>query len=193
VNRQVNARGPELRSRRLLLRRWRDSDRAPFAALNADPEVMEFFASPLTRRESDTVVERIEAEFERRGYGLWALEVAATGEFIGFTGITWQSFEAHFTPAVEIGWRLPRHAWGQGFATEAARRTLAFAFEVIGLEEVVSMTATGNQRSRAVMRRLGMIRDAADDFDHPRVHETSPLRRHVLYRLSSQRWLEALR
>jgi ribosomal-protein-alanine N-acetyltransferase len=185
--------GPELRSPRLILRRWRESDRAPFAELNADPEVMEFFAARLTRRESDALVERIEAEFERRGYGLWALEVAATGQFIGFTGITWQSFEAHFTPAVEIGWRLPRHAWGQGFATEAARRTLAFAFEVVRLEEVVSMTATTNRRSQAVMRRLGMTHDPADDFDHPRVSQTSPLRRHVLYRLPSHRWLETLR
>src|SRR3979411_1153709 len=170
--------GTELRSPRLILRRWRESDRAPFAELNADPEVMEFFAERLTRRESDALVERIEAELERRGYGLWALEVAATGQFIGFTGITWQSFEAHFTPAVEIGWRLPRHAWGQGFATEAARRTLAFAFEVVGVEEVVSMTATTNRRSQAVMRRLGMTRDPAEDFDPPRVSETSPLRRH---------------
>jgi RimJ/RimL family protein N-acetyltransferase len=180
--------GPELRSPRLLLRRWRDRDREPLAALNADPEVMRFMPARLSRRESNALLERIEADFDERGYGLWALEVAATGQFVGFTGLTLQSFEAEFTPAVEVGWRLSRSAWGQGFATEAARRALAFAFDVLALEEIVSMTATMNERSMAVMRRLGMTRDPLDDFDHPRVPEPSRLRRHVLYRMPAERW-----
>jgi RimJ/RimL family protein N-acetyltransferase len=174
----------------LLLRRWRDSDRAPFASLNADPQVMEFFEAPLTRQESDALVERIEADFEQLGYGLWALEVRATGQFIGFTGLSVPTFEAHFTPAVEIGWRLLRSAWGQGFATEAARQALAFAFDVVQLEEIVSFTTSAHERSQAVMRRLGMTRNPADDFDHPRLPEGSRLRRHVLYRMPSHRWPE---
>jgi len=168
---------------RLIMRRWRESDREPFAAMNADPEVMEHFPSPLNRAESDALVDRIEWGFGERGYGLWALEVRETGAFIGFAGLILQTFEAPFTPAVEVGWRLARHAWGHGYATEAGARALEHGFTEAGLEEIVSMTAVGNVRSRAVMERLGMTRDPADDFAHSRLPEAHPLRPHVLYRL----------
>jgi RimJ/RimL family protein N-acetyltransferase len=174
-----------LETGRLLLRRWRPSDRAPFAALNADPEVMEHFPARLTRAESDAAVDRIEAGFDEHGFGLWAVEVKATGEFIGFTGLSVPSFEAHFTPAVEIGWRLARPAWGHGYASEAARRALAAGFSDYGLAEVVSFTSVGNVRSQAVMRRIGMTHDPADDFGHPRIAPDDRLHRHVLWRITA--------
>ena len=170
----------ELRTERLLLRGWRESDLEPFAALNADPQVMRYFPAPLSREESDALAARISASLAERSWGLWALE--RDGVFIGFTGLAVPRFEAHFTPAVEIGWRLARSAWGSGYATEAASTVLRFAFEDLGLEEVVSFTAVQNRRSRAVMERLGMVRDEAGDFDHPALPAASPLRRHVLYR-----------
>jgi ribosomal-protein-alanine N-acetyltransferase len=136
----------QLRTDRLVLRRWRDSDRDPFAALNADLEVMEYFPAPLTRAESDTMIDRVEAHFDERGFGLWALEVARTAEFIGFTGLATPRFPAPFMPAVEIGWRLARSAWGRGYASEAAHRTLRFGFDDLGLPEIVSFTAAGNLR-----------------------------------------------
>jgi RimJ/RimL family protein N-acetyltransferase len=172
----------ELSTPRLLLRRWRAGDREPFAALNADPEVMEHFPALLSREQSDRLVERIEAEFERRGHGLWALETRASGEFVGFTGLAAVPFEADFTPAVEVGWRLARPAWGHGYATEAGRAALAFGFDRLGLDEIVSFAVPGNARSRAVMERIGMERDPAGDFDHPSLPAGSPLSRHVLYR-----------
>lgn len=173
----------QLRTERLLMRRWQPSDRAEFAALNADPEVMAHFPAPLDRAASDAFVDRIEAGFEANGFGLWALQRLDTGEFLGFTGLSVPGFQAHFTPAVEVGWRLCRPAWGHGFATEAARRALRAGFENFGLTEVVSFTATGNTASRAVMRRLGMVRDPAEDFDHPALPAGDRLRRHVLYRI----------
>jgi RimJ/RimL family protein N-acetyltransferase len=176
---------PSLTTPRLKLRGWRESDREPFAAINADPEVMEHFPGPLTRRQSDELVERIEAGFAENGFWLWAVEVGASGEFIGFTGLAGPGFEAHFTPAVEIGWRLARSAWGHGYATEAARAALAFGFEEVGLDEIVSFTTVANRRSRAVMERLGMSRDPGDDFDHPGLPPGHPQRPHVLYRLES--------
>jgi ribosomal-protein-alanine N-acetyltransferase len=175
---------PELRTDRLLLRRWRGADRRPFAILNADPEVMAHFPEPMMRAASDQMVDRIEAAFDRDGFGLWAVEVVATGRFIGFAGMNEVGFTAHFTPAVEVGWRLAREAWGHGYATEAARAALGFGFDTVGLAEVVSFTSTTNTRSQAVMRRLGMTHDPADDFDHPRLPEGHRLRRHVLYRLT---------
>lgn len=175
-----------LETERLRLRRWRDDDRAPFAALNADPEVMEHFVTALTREESDGFVDRIEAQFDEHGYGLWAVEVKANGTFIGFTGLAVQTFPAHFTPAVEVGWRLARSAWGHGYASEAARASLAVGWDA-GLTEVVSITSTHNLRSQAVMQRIGMTRDPADDFDHPGVPEGHRLLRHVLYRITSDR------
>ena len=142
--------------------------------MNADPEVMEYFPAPLDRRESDGLIEQIEAGFERDGFGLWALEVLASGEFIGFAGLASPRLEAHFTPAVEVGWRLARGAWGQGYATEAGRAAIAFGFGERGLEEIVSFTSATNARSRAVMERLGMTHDPGDDFDHPRPARRQP-------------------
>jgi RimJ/RimL family protein N-acetyltransferase len=177
-----------LRTDRLLLRWWRADDRPAFARMNADPEVMEFFVAPMTREESDAFVDRIEAGFAERGFGVWAVEEIGTGAFIGFAGLIHQTFEADFTPAFEIGYRFARHAWGRGYATEAAREAVRFGFESAGLAEIVSMTAVGNTRSRAVMEKLGMTHDPHDDFDHPRVPDGHPLKRHVLYRLSRERW-----
>lgn len=168
---------------RLVLRRWRDSDLAPFAAMNADPEVMRWFPSTHSREESDASVARFEAQFERAGYGLWALERRDTGEFIGFTGLSDVPYETHFTPAVEIGWRLAREQWGQGFATEAATAARDAAFGELGIPALVSFTAVQNEPSRAVMRRIGMWHDAAGDFDHPRLATDCHVLRHVLYRL----------
>jgi RimJ/RimL family protein N-acetyltransferase len=179
---------PLLKTNRLLLRRWQVSDREIFAAMNTDPEVMEHFTATLTRDESDALIDRIEAGFEERGFGLWAVEIAGTGQFIGFTGLSVPRFEARFTPAVEIGWRLARSCWGHGYASEAARRALSFAFDDLGLGEVVSFTSTTNLRSQAVMKRLGMTYDPADDFDHPFVDEGHRLQRHVLWRITADRW-----
>ncbi|RZU76711.1 ribosomal-protein-alanine N-acetyltransferase [Micromonospora kangleipakensis] len=176
--------GHELRTERLRLRRWREADRAAFAQMNADPEVMEHFPAPLTRRDSDLLVDRIEAGFEQHGFGLWAIEVVTTGQFVGLTGLSVPGFEAHFIPAVEVGWRLARPAWGQGYATEAARAAIDYGFTRAALPMIVSFTAAINARSRAVMERLGMARDPADDFDHPDLPPGHRLRRHVLYRIS---------
>lgn len=154
---------------------------------------MEHFPALLGRADSDAFVDRIEDAFERDGIGLWAVEVTATGEFIGFAGLWRVGFDSHFTPAVEIGWRFARSAWGHGYASEAARAALAYAFDHAGLVEVVSFTARSNLRSQAVMRRIGMVHDADDDFDHPRLDDGHPLRGHVLYRISVDRWTSVAR
>lgn len=167
-----------MQSERLRLRAWRDEDRTPMAAINADPVVMEHFPAPLTRAESDALVGRVQDHFDRHGFGMWALEVQ--GQFVGFVGLAHVPFEASFTPAVEIGWRLARSSWGHGYASEAARLALRHAFEQLKLHEVVSFTATTNVRSRAVMERIGM--HYAGEFEHPRLPEGHRLRRHVLYR-----------
>ena len=179
---------PELRTSRLLLRGWRPEDREPFAALNADPRVTEFLGRMGDRAESDELLDRAEEHWTARGFGLWAVERLEDGAFLGFTGLSSPSFEAAFTPAVEVGWRLAHAAWGHGYATEAAEEALAFGFERLGLEEIVSFTTVANERSRRVMERLGMRRDPADDFDHPRLEEGHPLRPHVLYRLRAEDW-----
>lgn len=178
---------PTLRTERLLLRGWTEADRAPFAALNADPQVMAHFPAPLTRAESDILVDRIAAGFAAHGFGLWAVEVRQSGYFVGFVGLAVPRFDAHFTPAVEVGWRLARGAWGSGYATEGARAALAYGFGPGGLEEIVSFTTTTNGASQRVMRRLGMTSDPADDFDHPALPAGHRLRRHVLYRVSAPR------
>jgi RimJ/RimL family protein N-acetyltransferase len=174
----------ELVTDRLRLRHWQPADRAPFAALNADPEVMRHFPARLSREESDAMADRVAAHVEETGWGLWALEERVTGTFLGFTGLARPGFDAPFMPATEIGWRLARAAWGHGYATEAARAAAAFGFDALGLDGLVSFTAVENERSRAVMRRLGMTHDPGDDFDHPRLPEGHRLRRHVLYRLT---------
>ena len=173
-----------IRTGRLLLRQWRDEDFEPFADLNADPIAMEFFPSVIGRAESDAAAEGIRARIEEQGWGLWAVEIVDSGEFIGFTGL-WSvpAPEFPFAPAVEVGWRLARGHWGKGYATEAARAAVDFGFEALALTEIVSMTTVANVRSRRVMEKLGMTRDPADDFDHPRVPEGHVTRAHVLYRL----------
>jgi RimJ/RimL family protein N-acetyltransferase len=169
----------DLTTPRLRLRRWRPEDREPFAALNADPEVAEHFVSVQSRMESDASVDRIEAHFDRHGFGFWAAE--CTGVFIGFIGLAVPRFETEFTPCVEIGWRLARQWWGRGLATEGARAALAYGFDTLRLDEIVGLTVPGNWRSRRVMEKLGMI--YTQDFEHPLVPQGHPLRRHVLYRL----------
>jgi RimJ/RimL family protein N-acetyltransferase len=174
----------ELRTDRLLLRRWRAEDRDVFAALNADPVVMEHFPSVSARADSDAAADRIAAHFERHGFGLWAVEVVGVAPFAGFVGLCVPRFEAHFTPCVEIGWRLARAFWDKGYATEGAREALAFGFEHLRLDEVVSYTVPANVRSRRVMEKLGMNHDAGGDFEHPLLPEGHPLRGHVLYRIA---------
>jgi RimJ/RimL family protein N-acetyltransferase len=177
-----------IRTERLLLRRWRLLDRELFAHLNSDPLVMEHFPGVLSREESDAMVDRIETQFDEVGFGLWAIEAPDLAPFIGFVGLSVPNFQAHFTPAVEVGWRLDRSYWGHGFATEAANAALVDGFGRVGLSEIVSFTATENVKSIRVMERLGMTHDLADDFEHPRLPEGHRLRRHVLYRLSQERW-----
>ncbi|MFJ5711658.1 GNAT family N-acetyltransferase [Streptomyces sp. NPDC093105] len=173
----------ELRTERLLLRRWRESDLEPWAAMNADPDVREHLGDPLTRPQSDAVMARMRADFAERDFGWWALEVRATGAFIGRVGLDVVGDDMPFA-GVDIGWRLTRSAWGHGYATEAARACLTFGFDVLGLPEVLASTTVGNVRSQSVMRRIGMTRNPADDFEDPSVPE-GPLRRCVLYRTSA--------
>jgi ribosomal-protein-alanine N-acetyltransferase len=168
---------------RLVLRQWRDDDREPFAAMSADPEVMRYFPRLLTREESDALIENQGLLLELRGWGLWAVEVAGGAPFIGFVGLAEPQFDAHFTPCVEVGWRLAREHWGHGYATEAARAVVACAFDQLELDEIVALTTSANVRSRRVMERLGMTHDPADDFEHPLVPPGHPIRPHVLYRL----------
>jgi ribosomal-protein-alanine N-acetyltransferase len=178
---------PELQTERLLLRRWRESDREAFAGLNADPLVMEHFPALLSAAESDFVLEQIEAGFRANGFGIWCVE-RSDGTFLGLTGLSVVPFNDHFTPAVEVGWRLLPSAWGHGYATEAAQASLSFGFEQVGLGEIVSFASVGNARSIAVMARLGMHRDPDGDFTHPLMDSTHRLAPHVLYRLSADEW-----
>jgi RimJ/RimL family protein N-acetyltransferase len=176
-----------LETERLILRDWRVEDLETFAAINADPRVMEFFPSCLSRPESDELAGRISARLRERGWGLYAVESRRTGQFLGFTGLSVPGFHAAFTPCVEIGWRIALAAWGQGIATEAARAVVQFAFSDLALQELVSFTSTCNLRSRRVMEKLGMTHRPEDDFDHPAIPQGHPLRPHVLYRLGN--WL----
>lgn len=173
---------PPLRTDRLILRPWRESDREPFAAQNADPEVMRFLIGPLTREQSDAMVDRARSHLAEHGFTFWAVEAPGVAPFIGAVGLLRVRFAASFTPAVEVAWRLHRPYWGQGYATEAARAAIADGFDRVGLDQIVAFTVLSNLASQAVMHRLGMRR--AGEFDHPLVPETSALRRHVLYRLA---------
>ncbi len=176
------ARFDSLRTARLLMRRWRDADRRPFAAMNTDPEVMRYFPATLGRAASDEHIDRMEALFERQGYGLWVLEEAATRRFLGFTGLNPMPLGVPGAGGMEVGWRLARHAWHHGYATEAATAALEVGFRGAGLAEIWSMTAVLNEPSQAVMRRLGMTLHA--HFDHPRIEPGHPLRAHVVFRLA---------
>jgi RimJ/RimL family protein N-acetyltransferase len=172
-----------IETERLLLRNWEKRYREPFARLNSDPRVMEFMPARLSPSESDLLVDRIESHFRQHGFGLYALEMRQERLFIGFAGLSIPPFHAHFTPCVEIGWRLSAEYWGRGLATEAARAVVRHAFESLALDALVSFTVPANIRSRRVMEKIGMTHDPGDDFDHPQLAEGHPLRRHVLYRL----------
>jgi RimJ/RimL family protein N-acetyltransferase len=176
-----------LATERLILREWRAEDREPFARMNADPAVMEFMPTVLTRAESEALVDRVEAHFAARGFGPWAAELRETGEFIGYVGLWTPAFEAHFTPCIEIGWRLAKEHWGKGLATEGARAVMEHALGELGLKDLVSFTSVQNARSRRVMEKIGMTHNPADDFDHPVLPEGHSLRRHVLYRKTGNR------
>lgn len=173
---------------RLQLRQWRDADRAPFAALNADPEVMRYFPAPLARAGSDAMAERCQGLIAARGWGLWAVERREDGAFVGMVGLHVPAAALPCAPCVEVGWRLARPHWGRGYASEAAAAALRAGFEALGLASIVSFTVLANQRSRRVMERIGM-HDSGADFDHPAVAEGSPLRRHCLYRITRGQWL----
>lgn len=173
-------------TQRLVLRQWLDSDREPFAALNADPEVMRYFPAPLSRDESDAMADRIAELIERQGWGFWAVEHAKDRTFMGFVGLHAPE-DLPFSPCTEIGWRLARPYWGCGYATEAALASLSFAFGQLDLSSVVAFTANGNMRSQGVMRRLGMTLES--HFDYPRLPDDHPLRPHVLFRLTREHFL----
>lgn len=179
----------ELETARLFLRHWRESDREPFAAMNADPVVMEFFPAPQSRATSDASIDAWQAELEERGWSNWAVELRSTRQFIGFVGLSVPRRALPFSPCVEVGWRLARAHWGRGYATEAAQAALRVGFERRALPEIVSFTSLLNVRSRAVMERIGM-RDMHEDFEHPAVPEGSPLRAHCLYRITRAEWGE---
>lgn len=172
----------EIRTWRLVMRRWQPQDRAPFAEINADPEVMRYFPAVLTSQQSDALIDRIESHFVEHGYGLWALQVQ--GRLVGFTGLSWATWEAAFTPAVEVGWRLARSAWGHGYASEAATAALSRGFQDV--DSIVSFTAVSNTPSERVMKRIGLRH--VYDFDHPRLADQHPLQRHVLYRADRETW-----
>lgn len=177
-----------LKTPRLILRPWREEDFEPFAQLNADPRVMEHFPSLLSKEESDERAHSWQEKIQAKGWGLWAVSAPGISDFIGFVGLEYVTFQAHFTPAVEIGWRLAFAYWGKGYATEGAKACLKYGFEVLHLPEIVSFTAVQNKRSRAVMERIGMHYDPHGDFDHPRVPEGNKVRRHVLYRIKADEW-----
>lgn len=173
-------------TKRLILRQWKRSDFEPFAAMSNDPRVMEFFPKMLTRQESDNLIGIFQNRIEKQGFGFWALELKTTGEFIGFTGLSKPIFKTHFTPCVEIGWRLAFEHWGKGYATEAALESLRYGFEELALAEIVAFTAVNNVRSRHVMEKLHMTYNPKDDFNHPSLPDDHPLRAHVLYRLKQE-------
>jgi len=171
-----------IRTPRLILREWRESDLDPFAAMSADPRVMEFFPSLLDRAQSANMIARWKAHFAEYGFGFLAVEVPGVTDFVGLCGMAWARFQAPFTPSVEIGWRLAHDHWGHGYASEAAQGALDYGFQALHLDQIVAFAVVANRRSRRVMERIGMTHDPADDFDHPGIQAGSPLRRHVLYR-----------
>jgi RimJ/RimL family protein N-acetyltransferase len=175
---------------RLRLRRWVAADLAPFAAMNADPRVTEYLRATSSRAESDAFVAGIDAHFDRHGFGLWAVEIPGVAPFAGFVGVAVPRFETHFTPCVEVGWRLAAEQWGRGYATEGARAVLTFGFQTLGLDEIVAFTVPANLRSQRVMQKIGMVYNPADDFDHPSLPEGHPHRRHILYRIARPKGLK---
>ena len=182
----------QLESARLILRQWHNDDLEPFAEMCDDERVMRYFPRRLSRLESASLIGRVRGHFLEFGFGLWALERKDTGAFIGYTGLNTVGFDAHFTPAVEIGWRLAHDHWGLGFASEAAWTALGAGFSKLELDEMVSFTSTLNVPSEKVMQAIGMRRDAKDDFNHPKLEEGHPLRPHRLYRISKAQWQATL-
>lgn len=179
---------PIIKTERLFLRQWKVEDLEPFAQLNADTRVREYFPSILSKEESDASVKIMSEHIEKCGWGFWAASLIETGEFIGFIGLEDVHFSApfnQFKPAVEIGWRLAFNHWGKGYATEGAKAVLQYGFNILNLEEIVSFTAVQNMRSRHVMEKIGMCRDEFDDFDHPNVTDDHPLKKHVLYKIKA--------
>lgn len=179
---------PVIKTERLILRFWSDEDLKPFAKLNADPRVMQYFSSVRNYEETTEEFQSIRAEFDSIGWGFWAASLIENNQFIGFIGLSNVGFQAHFTPAVEIGWRLAYEYWGNGYATEGAIASLRYGFETLKLDEIVSCTAMQNKRSANVMKKIGMIHNSEDDFDHPRIPEGHWLRRYVLYRIKRNDW-----
>ncbi len=182
----------ELRTPRVLLRQWKDSDAGAWSAMNANPDVRKFFPKLLSADEAASEMSRIRAGIQQRGWGMWAIEIPNIHPFAGFVGLSVPGFEAPWMPAVEVGWRLARDAWHQGYATEGAAAALDFAFAHLQLPQVVAMSVATNTPSHRVMDRLGMVRDAAGDFDHPRVPMDWPLKRHLLHRISPAQWQQRM-
>ncbi len=176
-----------LETARLLLRPWQPSDHAPFAAMSADPQVMRYLVNPATREAVGPWIERQMAHYRDHGFGFLAAEERASGAFVGVVGLMHVPYEAHFTPAVEVGWRLARPFWGRGYAPEAARAWLQWGFKTLGLAEIVANTCVENRNSRQVMEKLGMTRNPSDDYDHPQIAAHVPERRQVLYRLACEK------
>lgn len=179
-----------IETERLILREWEESDIEPFAKLNADPDVMEYFPSTLSTQETEEMVSRIKEKFAENGFGFWAVELKSTGDFTGFVGLNIPHYELPFSPCVEIGWRLSKEFWGKGIAVEAARAALKYAFSKLDQDEIVSFTTVDNRKSRSVMEKLGFS-NTQENFMHPLLPEDHPLREHVLYRLSKSDWLNA--
>jgi RimJ/RimL family protein N-acetyltransferase len=177
----------EFNTSRLALRVWQDRHRAPFAAMNADPEVMRYFPALMSVEQTNAGIDTWRQQFAERGWSNWAVETLDTGEFVGFIGLSVPRRQLPFTPCVEIGWRLKRFAWGHGYATEGARECLRVGFEQLGLEEIVSFTTLSNLPSIAVMERIGMLNQHSK-FEHPGVPEGSPLRPHCLYKMTRAQW-----
>lgn len=175
---------------RLILRTWLDNDLQPMLAINQDPKVMEYFPSLQDLEMTKNFIDKVNAHFEKHSYSLYATVRKDTGEFIGFIGLLIADFDAHFTPATEIGWRLSSKHWGQGFATEGAKAVLDYAFRELKIPEIVSFTAEGNAKSVKVMQKIGLRHNENDDFDHQKLDDTNPLKRHVLYRLNRQEYLQ---
>lgn len=172
---------------RLILRQWKESDLLPFFKINSDPKVMEFFPALLSRKESDEFVSEIQRRIDKNGWGLWAVEENKSKQFIGFVGLNQPKIELFFSPCIEVGWRLAKEYWGKGYATEAGKKALEYAFSVLSANEVVSFTAAINKRSEAVMRRLGMA-NSHSNFNHPAVPSQSQLYEHILYNISQKQW-----
>lgn len=180
-----------IQTKRLILRSWKKKDLESFVELNRDPRVMEYYPSIKSYQESLEEYNRIREEFKKEGFGFWVVSIIGGSDFIGFIGLNRVKFTAHFTPAVEIGWRLAFNHWKKGYATEGAMACLKYGFETLHLNEIVSFAAVKNTRSIAVMKRIGMHHDSRDDFDHPKLAEDHRLKRHALYRLKKQEWEES--